>query len=75
MKTFRLPTDITEVLEAEIAEGRGATEFVVQAIREKVRNDKIERLRQSARRIASLPNAEFDVEYALAAQTEVVGNE
>lgn len=49
-----------------------ATEYVVEAIREKVRKDKIERFRASARRIASLSREDQDVEFALEAQSEVV---
>lgn len=66
-RAFRLPSDVINVLESKA----NATEYLVQAIREKAEREEIERFRASARRIAS-QTENLDVEFALAAQAEVV---
>jgi hypothetical protein len=71
-KSFRLPIDVIGVLDKQ----ENATEFVVEAIREKQRRDEEELFRSSARRIASLTESgggEVDAEWAMAAQVEILG--
>lgn len=65
-KAFRLPEDVAQVLEGQ----PNATNYVVAAIREKTQRDEEERFRASARRIASLPAEERNVDFALDAQSE-----
>jgi hypothetical protein len=65
-KAFRLPEDVVSVLN----EQPNATQFVVEAVREKVWRDEIERFRESARRIAGNSQAERDVDFAFAAQSQ-----
>ncbi|CAN5380505.1 hypothetical protein BH11ARM2_BH11ARM2_03210 [soil metagenome] len=67
-RSFRLPLDVNEHLEAV----PNASEYVVQAIREKFERDEIERFRQSARRIAALPPEENEMEWAIPAFYEVL---
>ncbi len=71
-KSFRLPIDVIGVLDQQV----NATEFVVEAIREKQRRDEEELFRSSARRIASLSDScggDADIEWAMAAQAEILG--
>ena len=67
-KAFRLPVDVAEVLDTK----GNITDYVITALREKFRRDEEERFRASARRIANLPAEEQDVEFAIAAQAEVL---
>ena len=66
-KAFRLPADLAGTLDTK----GNATEFVVQALREKLHRDEVERFRASARRVAGLSGEEQDVEFAFEAQSEV----
>lgn len=66
-KAFRLPIDVAGALESK----GNATEYVVQALREQIHRDEVERFRASAQRVAALPAEESDVEFAAEAQAEV----
>ncbi|RYG48189.1 hypothetical protein EON79_05235 [bacterium] len=69
-KAFRLPVDIAEELERR---GNGnATDYVVEALREKFKADERERFRRSFERLADLPSEATDMEWAMPAQSEVV---
>ncbi|HSI73984.1 MAG TPA: hypothetical protein VK934_12475 [Fimbriimonas sp.] len=67
-KAFRLPADVAARLDEKV----NATEYVVQALREKLQREEEERFRASARRIAQLSAEERDVEFAHRPQAEVV---
>jgi hypothetical protein len=67
-KAFRLPADVVEAL----ATKSNSTEYVVEALREKFLRDEEERFRKSARRIAQSSVEERDVEFAIAAQAEIL---
>ncbi len=66
-KAFRLPIEVAEILESK----GNATEYLVNALRDKFRRDEEERFRASARRIAQSSADEQDVEFGFAAQAEV----
>ncbi|HWD42006.1 MAG TPA: hypothetical protein VG944_24420 [Fimbriimonas sp.] len=67
-KAFRIPVDVAKTLESK----GNSTEYLVNALREKFERDEEERFRLSARRISQGAREQRDVEFAVAAQSEIV---